>query len=539
MSAPWIAPLTPSEAEAFDRLRPRLAALWREVFPRDDQPYTSVVVPSVTLDPDQLARRPHAPFYEEVLLFLLIRLRNPNARIVYVTSLPLPRSILDYYLQFLSGIPVSHAAARIRLFSVHDGAARPLTEKLLERPRLLARIRAAIPDPARAYLTVLRSTDLERRLALQLDLPLNAPDPEAERLCTKSQIRRLLQQAGIAVPFGLGDLRDSTDLAEALAALRRERPALGHAIVKLNTSFWDEGHALVELPRCGGREAFLAALRDARLSEAGDTTEAYLERFARGGGVVEEFVESPCRADASVQLRINPLGHVFLTSTHDEIQGGESGLEALGCVFPASKSYRRLLQDTGQRIARLLAERGLVSRISVEFLACRSRDDEPWRLLAREVNLGLGGSTHPLLAVRFLCGGRVDPESGLLISPSARPKFYRSTDRLCSGAYRQLVPEDLIELLTVHRLNYSAHAEAGALLYMLGGASATGRLGLVAIGNSREEADAVFARTVAILDSACSGTSSEWPGLRSPASGVLDDPPSPDERRRPPDWPEA
>jgi hypothetical protein len=113
------------------------------------------------------------PSNEETLLFLLIRLRNPRARVIYVTSQPLPEAVLDYYFQFLAGIPRSHAAARVALLSACDSSRRPLSEKVLERPRLLERIKTRIPNPDRAYLTILRSTVLERRLALGLGIQSN------------------------------------------------------------------------------------------------------------------------------------------------------------------------------------------------------------------------------------------------------------------------------------------------------------------------------------------------------------------------------
>jgi hypothetical protein len=494
-----MSPLSRAEEEAFAQLKSRLARLWTEVFPKDDEHYTSVVVPSVTLDPDQLVGRPELQFYEEVLMFLLIRLRNPKARVIYVTSQPLPQALIDYYLQFLAGIPASHAVRRLVLLSPHDASARPLSAKLLERPRLIERIRAAIPDRSRAYLTVLRSTELEVRLALRLDLPLNAPDPESERLLTKSGARRVLRDAGLEVPFGYEGLRDTADLLEALDGMRRQRPALRQALVKLETSFWSEGRALVDLPATGGRDALAAALDQLRASDS--TASAYLSRFSRLGGVVEELVEGPLRDDASVQIRINPVGRVSLTSTHDELRGGSDDLNLVGCRFPADDAYRLALQEAGLRVGQLLAKRGLVTRLSIEFLVRRA--ESGWRLVAREINLGVGGSTHPLLAVRFLCGGQLDPVTGLFYSPHGRPKYYRCTDNLQAADYRQLVPEDLVELLTLERLNYSPHGEVGAVFYMLGGVATTGRLGIVAIGNSHQEADAVFARTVATLDAAC------------------------------------
>jgi pheganomycin biosynthesis PGM1-like protein len=169
-------------------------------------------------------------------------------------------------------------------------------------------------------------------------------------------------------------------------------------------------------------------------------------------------------------------------------------------VFPADDRCRRAVQDASLAVGRVLADKGLVSRLSVEFLACA--DGDRWRLVGTEVNLGVGGSTHPLLAVRFLTDGEVDPETGLFHSPSGRPKFYRATDDLQSDAYRRLLPEDLIDILTVSHLHYSAHGESGALFYMLGAISEIGRVGMVAIGNCREEAETLFQRTVCALDAA-------------------------------------
>src|SRR5262249_87117 len=169
--APGISAGTPPQSDghaaeddraAYERLKPQLATLWKDVFPSNDAHYTSVIVPSVSTDAQTLLRHGEALVYEEVLLFLLIRLRNPKARVIYLTSRPLAAAIREYYLQFLAGIPASHAAARLTFLSAHDGSPRPLAEKILERPRLVERIRARIPDPARAYLTVLRATPLER-----------------------------------------------------------------------------------------------------------------------------------------------------------------------------------------------------------------------------------------------------------------------------------------------------------------------------------------------------------------------------------------
>ncbi len=165
------------EASAFEALKPRLVGLWSAIHSFEEAPYTSVVIPSLTLDRAELEKLPGATFYEERLLFLLIRLRNPRARMVYVTSQPVHPMLLEYYLQFLAGVPASHARTRLTMLSAYDGSSLPLSQKVLDRPRLIQRIRSCIMDPERAYLTVFNGTPLERMLSVLLGIPMNGLDP--------------------------------------------------------------------------------------------------------------------------------------------------------------------------------------------------------------------------------------------------------------------------------------------------------------------------------------------------------------------------
>ena len=112
------------EIDEFERLKPRLESLWSALSAREEEPYTSVVIPSLTLNQAELSKLEAARFYEERLLFLLIRLRNPHARMVYVTSQPVHPLILEYYFQLLAGIPASHARSRLTLLCAYDDSSR-------------------------------------------------------------------------------------------------------------------------------------------------------------------------------------------------------------------------------------------------------------------------------------------------------------------------------------------------------------------------------------------------------------------------------
>jgi len=570
--------LTPEqEIAAFEQLKPRLRDVWDTLTLRDEEPHTSVVVPSLTLDRDSLSKMAGASFYEERLLFLLIRLRNPRARMVYVTSQPVHPLILEYYFQLLAGMPASHARSRLTLLCAFDASPRSLTEKVLERPRLIQRIRDGIQDPARAYLTVFNATPFERRLAVLLGIPLNGCDPALAHLGTKSGSRKVFREAGVPLPEGMEDLRDRTDVEAALVELRRRRPGLRKAVIKLDDSFSGEGNAIFRYPghaaapaanvapgdrraataagceaaaggktelagvaspgrggdeaagraegaparRRSGRTCSPAAVRDAlagiELSVPDETPDSYFAKFGKMGGVVEEFIDGREKASPSTQLRISPYGEAMIISTHDQILGGPSQQVFLGCRFPARDEYRMRMQEAAMRIGEVLAARGVVSRFAVDFLAWRDDAALGWNLAALEINLRMGGTTHPYLALQFLTGGALDGATGLFWSPTGHTKCYVATDNLRSDAYRGLLPEDLIEILTETRLHYSLGSESGALFHLIGAVSEFGKLGVTAIADTHEEAEAIYQRALAVLDRETSLRRPGGPGSRANA----------------------
>lgn len=497
---PFLCDLTlEQELEAFERLKPRLASVWDAVSADAEVPATSVVVPSLTLDNEELQKLTGVSYYEERLLFLLIRLRNPRARLVYVTSQPVHPLTLDYYLQLLAGVPASHARQRLTMLCAYDASPRPLTQKVLERPRLIERIRHAVHDPSRAYLTVFNSTPLERKLSVLLGIPLNGLDPALSDLGSKSGSRRVFKEAGIEMPVGIEDINTREEAAEALGELKRQRPTLRRALIKLNNSFSGEGNALVRFPEKDDPGERLRAIDQAEMPVPTETHDNYFDKLARMGGVVEEFVEAAEKRSPSAQYRTSPAGDVLDVSTHDQILGGDSGQIYLGCTFPAHEGYRHKIRDAGLRVGAVLARHGVVSRFGVDFLAFRNAPQDEWRITALEINLRVVGTTHPFLALRFLTGGELDPATGQFFSLSGRAKHYRATDNLTSEIYRGILPEDLVDIVSMNALHYNHRTESGVLFHMIGAVSEFGKLGLTVIGNDDAEVDALYQRTIDVL----------------------------------------
>src|SRR5262249_13319052 len=150
------------------------------------------------------------------------------------------------------------------------------------------------------------------------------------------------------------------------------------------------------------RAAVEQAVSRLELCAPDQTVPRYLAELERMGGIVEEFLECAESAAPSVQLRVDPQGEVVWISTHDQIPGGPACQDYRGCRFPAADAYRHKVQDAGRAVGRVLASRGVVSRFGVDFYAGRREGSSEWDVYALEINLRIGGTTHPFLALQFL-----------------------------------------------------------------------------------------------------------------------------------------
>ncbi|MCC6775193.1 MAG: carboxylate-amine ligase [Hyphomicrobiales bacterium] len=507
--APLLAELaTPASAEErarFERLQTRLARTFERIFTDPAAPRSVLIIPSLSLDQEVMSRISGVHHYEERMLCLLLLLRMPRTRVIYVTSTRIPDTIIDYYLHLLPGVPGLHARHRLTLISCDDASAAPLTRKILARPRVLQRIRDAIPDPASAHMTCFTVSELERKLALSLDLPIYGCDPSLLHWGSKSGSRRIFREAGIDMPLGFEDLADAGDVARALAELKQRKPDLRRAVVKLNEGFSGEGNAMLDLAGAPAGTALLPWL-EARLPRLafearGMTWELYQDKLAAMGGIVEEFIPGTVKRSPSAQLRIDPTGRVEAVSTHDQVLGGANGQIFLGCRFPAAVAYRLDIQQRGLAVARALAGKGVLGRFGIDFISVQ--EGTSWRQVAIEINLRKGGTTHPFLMLQFLTDGRYDIESGEFLTPGGDPRYYYASDNLEAERYRGLTPYDLVDIAVMNGLHFHAATGEGVAFHLIGALSEFGKLGVVCIGQTPERADALHQQTVAVLDREC------------------------------------
>ena len=129
----------------FDDLQLTMPTVWESMrLGFDDE--SVVVVPSISIEGPSGRSGTIMQAMEERALFLLLLLRQPRLRMIYVTSQPVSEAIVQYYLGLLPGVIPSQARARLTLVPVGDASPESLSAKLLARPRLMREIRRHDPQ---------------------------------------------------------------------------------------------------------------------------------------------------------------------------------------------------------------------------------------------------------------------------------------------------------------------------------------------------------------------------------------------------------
>ncbi len=494
----------------FDNLQRKLPSLWKAIGQPDrpggehlQEQNTILVIPSMTIDTDFQGSEQQA--YEERSLFMLFLLRQPNIRIIYVTSQPINPSIIDYYLHILPGVVIGNARKRLFLVSPLDGSSRPLSLKLLERPRLIQHIRSLIPNLDLAHIVPYNTTDLELELAVRLGVPMYAADPQFFPLGTKSGGRRIFAEERVPYPIGAEDLAGEGDIVEAILKMRGQRPDLRRMMVKLNEGVSGEGNSVVDLQGLpkpgepGEREAVTERVRAMRFELPDATYAAFMAKMKQRGGITEELIAGDEFFSPSVQLRVSPLGEVQILSTHDQMLGGPGGQSYLGARFPANPAYSQLIVREAAKVGARLAREGVIGRFALDFVVVRSQGGE-WQAYAIEINLRKGGTTHPFLTLQYLTDGTYDTGKGSFHTFLGHTKYYVATDHLENNDYRVFTPDDIFDIVSRYRLHFDHLAQKGIVMHMLSSISDRGRCGLTAIADTAEEADALYKRTIQIFD---------------------------------------
>ncbi|MDQ3940044.1 MAG: peptide ligase PGM1-related protein, partial [Actinomycetota bacterium] len=151
------------------------------------------------------------------------------------------------------------------------------------------------------------------------------------------------------------------------------------------------------------------------------------------------------------------------------------------------------IQAYGLGLARELSSHGVIGSFGVDFVIVPGRGT-----FLTEVNLRLGGTTHPFLMARFATEGMYDMATGDLIA-GERPKFYVATDNWKSESFVALIPSRIVTAIQQAGLAFDKKTQSGVALHLLGATAQHGKLGATCIGNSSTEAQTLHDRALEVL----------------------------------------
>lgn len=464
-----------------------------------------VCIPSLTFDQKELEKIAGCIHYEERQLFNLLLLKHLSTRIIYITSTPLDPVIVKYYISLLPpSVPREDIDKRLILLSTNDLSPRSLAEKILERPHLVERVKDLLREN-RGLLLCFTCTELEMQLSRELGIPLfgNAI-PELSYWGSKSGSREIFEEAGIPYPKGVSQSTTAEDLANKISTLFN-RSKIVKWVVKLNHGFSGKGNAILDLGQHSNQNTIseaevLAALSQMQFSDPIECWDTFNPKIKLMGAIAEEFFEGEDPKCPSVQGCISSNGDVEILSTHEQVLHGQV---YQGCVFPASDSYRTMIQRFGRRVGRALAQKGVRGHFGVDFLVRNEKTEQgegKGSVFALEINLRQCGTTHPYFTMKFLSDGIYDKKTGLCNSSKGAIKYYTSSDNLHKEKYKGLLPQDIIDEFAERKLTFDYEAQSGVVFHLMGSLSEHGKVGITCVANSVKESNDLFHQSKSILE---------------------------------------
>jgi len=501
---------------------------------RDEKHRDAVVVSSLSLDWEELAKVPGVVMYELRLLWHLYMLRNPKVRIVFCTSQHVPPELVDYYLQYIPGdVSVESCRSRLLMLACNDQRASSVTEKLLSRPRMIQRIRNFI-DVENAHMTCFNSTDTEAELAGKLGVPLLGNSSDLAIWGAKVGNRQIFREAGIQHPDGSYESAfDEVTLSRQVLDLWMRHSDAKKIMIKLNESFSGEGNAVLRLTSALKQKVLMqedSQLAIEAMQEALQTSLEYVaqceswphyySQIQKLGSICEVFVEGDADAKTSPSCQgfLSRSGTVQVLATHEQWLNGQI---YVGCHFPANEEYAGDLIALSGTIGHVLGKHGVIGYFAVDFVSVKQADGsyEHWAI---EINVRMGGTTLPIMTLDLLCeNGHLDTKTSRFVATDGEPRYYTASDTIRRKSYRGLIVEDVIDVVKKHseEIEFGKRPgapETGVIFHLVPLLSELGKCGCVCIGRSREEAKGLYDRVIEILDSETFGSGEEDAAIVAP-----------------------
>ena len=262
-------------------------------------------------------------------------------------------------------------------------------------------------------------TEIERRLADILGIPVFGCHPTLNYWQTKSGNKTIFRRANIPMPEGVENLKSKEDLIFAAMNLWRQFPSQTKFMVKLDSGVSGEGNALLHfdmdfygfdrLSICEKLDYVESRLEKMRFQQTDLNFSDFISRMT-AGGIIEVFLEGDNFYSPSSQGYIHPNLKVELLATHEQVLD-QSGMKFLGCRFPAPISVRHQIAKWTKKIGAELSQIGVIGFFSVDYIVYDNDKGEK-QVKVIEINIRQGGTTHPYQTAKLVTNAKFNDSKG-------------------------------------------------------------------------------------------------------------------------------
>lgn len=258
-----------------------------------------------------------------------------------------------------------------------------LTEVLLESPSLLNEIKQKMNKDSQ--LMVFFPTELEQQLAEKVDIPLHGSSSISTTFGTKSGIRRLAQEANIAMPPGF----ICSTYEEVEEAVKRLEKQYDHLVIKHDLSFGGYFSKKINSQEKVDIKAIVDEISNGNFSNSNQDI------------VVEAWLSSS--ASLCAHIEIPQHGNPVVCAGWQQVIDADGITYIGGGPLMISHSALTSFLESSQKLAQILKKQGAVGSFGPDFIVTQDEQGNDQAILI-ELNARVPFTAFPLEIVKQIKG---------------------------------------------------------------------------------------------------------------------------------------
>ncbi|MDZ4877409.1 MAG: L-propargylglycine--L-glutamate ligase [Chroococcidiopsis cubana SAG 39.79] len=442
---------------------------------------SKIVIYSIDYNEGLLRELPYHRYFEERSLCHLEILRQPNTRVILITSRPIDADILEYHFQELYQMNVKQersARERLLLISPQSQQLVSLAKLVMEDTAILKTLAAEKKQADVIELINFTSSSQMDFLGQDLMIPVEEePAVLSQYWGSKAGSKEAFLKSNVPTPRGTTRVFHNLDeIKNAAIKLITANSLSESVVIKLNEGNWADGLSSAVIS-C--RKLLQTNALSQSLERILQPWESFVQEVTQGGAIVEEYVIGAV-CSPSGQGYIDKRGEVEVISTHDQTLAKG---KYVGCSYPATTQYLPQIYEAVRKVGKTLSAHGVRGTFGIDFIGF-----DKGKLLAIEINLRKVGNSHVFSYVNSVIANKIGSD-GFLRNKNGLPIYYVNQwlDQ-SSLLTKYLEPKMAIERLRKNGLLYNHKTQTGTLLHILGALSPCGFVETTSIENSREKA---------------------------------------------------